>query len=304
MDDSISTSNIQMQQEQKWLVFDLVDQCNLTCPSCYRGIHGNASGKMSIENAKRMLDHLFIHFSFDYIMPYSWSEPFLCKNLPDFIELFAQYPAKLHLSSNLNLPLKEDDLRRILPHLTQLRLSATGLDQESYEVYHRNGKIEKVLKNMELLSKIRQETDAQTEFVWMFGRTLYNGNQEQKIRDFCNQNGWNFDSYTYYLTDVKDLYKVYNNEPISPETYEVLYPSYEALREQLLSKLTPKRCPFLSRDIVVDTNMNLMTCCTTDISLNIPVTSITSTEELISSRLKNPFCKKCFEIGLCGLFWT
>src|SRR3954469_17252847 len=66
------------------LVFDMVDRCNLVCPSCYHGIHGGTKTKMSVDTCRTILDHCRDYFRPKSIWPFNWGEPLICENLGEF----------------------------------------------------------------------------------------------------------------------------------------------------------------------------------------------------------------------------
>lgn len=285
------------------IVFDLIDHCNLVCPSCYHGINGGTKKKMSLDACRLVLDHCTKFFSPKSIHPFNWSEPFLCEELDQFIKLFSNYALKLHLSSNMNITLPDSSIELLLQNTHQMIFSVSGLDQEVYKKYHRGGKVSKVLSNIQKFVDIRNNINSACQLVWSFGLNKHNHSQVERIKDYCQKNNIAFALNRYYVTDAEDVNRIFEGEEIQHQIYNNFYDSSVELRKEVLDSLTPRNCKLISRDIVVDCDGNLMLCTATKISTNIHISEITSVNMLIDARLENRFCNQCWDRGLPGYFF-
>ena len=285
------------------IVFDLIDHCNLVCPSCYHGINGGTKKKMSLDTCRLILDHCTKFFSPKSIHPFNWSEPFLCEELDQFIKLFSNYALKLHLSSNMNVTLPDSSIELLLQNTHQMIFSVSGLDQEVYKKYHRGGKVSKVLSNIQKFVDIRNNINSKCQLVWSFGLNKHNRSQVGRIKDYCQKNRIAFALNRYYVTDAEDVNRVFEGKEIQPQIYNNFYESSEQLRKEVFGSLTPRDCKLISRDIVVDCDGNLMLCTATKLSTNIHISEITSVNMLIDARLENRFCNQCWDRGLPGYFF-
>lgn len=289
------------------IVFDLVDQCNLVCPSCYHGINGGTKKKMSLETCRMILDHCHQYFQPKSIHPFNWSEPFMCAELDKFIRLFSMYPMKLRFSSNMNISLPESLIELLLQHTDELIFSVSGLDQEVYKKYHRGGKISNVMSNIKKFIEIRNRTKSSCQFIWSFGLNKHNATQADRIKEYCEANQINFALNRYYVTDAEDAYRILSGDEVKPEIYNIFYEgnnSAAEIKSDISRALTPNKCALLSRDIVLDCDGNLMVCCATKLMIPISITEIKSIQSLIGERLGNTFCNKCYKKGIAGYFFS
>jgi MoaA/NifB/PqqE/SkfB family radical SAM enzyme len=285
------------------VVFDIIDRCNLACPSCYHGIHGGTKQVMTIETCRTILDHCAEYFPPKRIWPFNWGEPFMCNDLADFIELFATYPSmELHFSSNMNKGLPDDLIRLVLRHTASITFSVSGLEQSVYEKYHKGGRIEDVTRNIKRFVALRSETGSKTTFIWSLGLNRHNADQVPAIQRFCDENQIFLGAVRYYVTDAQDVFKLLKGLPVKERIFAPLYDSSTQARDEIVSLLTPGKCSLLHSDIVVDTSGNLMLCCATKISTKVHITEVTSIAQVVKARLGDTFCKTCFDEGLVGYF--
>jgi hypothetical protein len=266
-------------------------------------MRGGTRKLMSLETCKTVLDHSVKYFAPEYLSPYNWSEPFLLdERLPDYINLFAQYPIKLRISSNMNKHLPDETVRLILRHAHLVVFSVSGVEQEIYKLYHRAGKIDQVMANIRQFVRLRDETNSETSLAWTFGRTRFNASQEDPIRQFCADNRIYFNPNRYYICDAEDLHKLYMGGDINPKIYAPFYESIEEARGEVRKMVTPRKCGLLVSDIVLDTDGYVMLCCATKITTPVHITEITDARQLTSTRLDNEFCNTCFNEGLAGYY--
>jgi len=290
------------------ITMDITDGCNLSCPSCWRGSSGNPKTGITFldfESARKALDHITVTFNqVTDLIAYNWGEPLLCKNIAEYVKLFSSYPnIGLHMSSNLNIDIDKSLIKSILPYIQSFRFSVSGYTQSVYEKYHKQGNIKKVLNNIELFAQMREETGG-GEFHLAFGKNLYNDCDAELLREFCIKTKVNFKPIRYYLTDARDVYSVYLGEMVPKSRWELFYHTYDELRDDILKRLTPYKCPLLENDIVLDTEGRVMTCCASQISTNIHVWDIFDKDALNAARLSNPFCQKCYATGISGYFFS
>jgi MoaA/NifB/PqqE/SkfB family radical SAM enzyme len=287
----------------EYVIFDMVDRCNLLCPSCFHGIHGGSRKKMTLETCKVLLDHCRRHFGPKYIAPFNWGEPFICEELEAFIHLFAQYPEmSLLFSSNMNQELPDDVMELVLRHTKELYFSVSGMSQRVYKRYHRGGKIDRVIANIEKFAQMRDRIGSKTELVLKFGRNKHNGCEEPQVREFCETNRIDLGVNRYYITDAQDVLKILNNVEVQNTIYAPFYGCVEEARREIAESLTPYQCGLLTSDIVVDTDGYLMLCAVTKKTTKTHITEVTTTEQLAAVRLRDHFCNTCFKTGVVGYF--
>ena len=284
------------------LTFDIIDQCNLQCAACLQSLQPGSRRHMGLDQCRRMMDHAVAKLGVTNIAPFNWGEPLLLHDLPEYLRLFASYGGLVvALSSNMTVSLPEGRIAEILPLVQNWRFSVSGWTQEVYGEYHRGGSIDRVKSHIERFLKLRAETGSTTRFDLLFGRHIHNEAEADIIRSYCESSGIVFHPVRYHITSLQTLDLLLQGKSIPPDYWNLFYTSEAAARDEAKKRLTPKVCRFLC-EIVADVDGNLMTCCGDRISLPVPLTEVQSVEDLPALRLKHPFCRRCFELGLSGYF--
>ncbi len=145
------------------LAIDLVDACNLRCPTCVRGLR-------YMKNHKRQMEYgLFMaiidkatFLGLRYASLYNWTEPFLCRELPRYAAYVRQQGLFCQLSSNLSFPY----LPHIIPSLKfcdRLFVSLSGFSQSVYQINHRGGNVAFVKRNLELIATAKARGEIATD---------------------------------------------------------------------------------------------------------------------------------------------
>ncbi|MBN1946443.1 MAG: radical SAM protein [Bradymonadales bacterium] len=284
------------------LYFDLIDRCQLSCPSCYHGLYGGTGQVMSLDRCTAILDHCIGTLGVDLVGAFNWGEPLLYPQLSGFLELTTRYPqVTFCLSSNMNGDLSVDLARSIVSSVDVLLLSVSGLDPDVYRLYHRGGDLERVLANIDRLIQARDDVVSPISLDWVLGLHLFNTAQVEPVEAYCRQRRIRFSPTRYYVTNVEDVHRILLGQDVPEQAWQVLYASLRQAREDIEHRLTPGRCHMLA-DIVVDCDGRLMTCCGGKILLDRLVTEVQSVAELISVKQANRFCAECLRSGLAGYF--
>jgi organic radical activating enzyme len=183
---------------------DVVGTCNLRCPSCPIGnTRHNAlpAGAMAAETldaivkkAKNELGYVAFHL-------YNWTEPLLHPRIGDLVRAVTQNGVACHLSSNLNVGKRIDDVAEAEP--TSIRVSVSGFSQEIYSQTHKRGDIELVKENMRRLASAVAKRGGRTELNVYFHRYLGNHIEEAAMRSFSEGLGYNFETGWAYLMPLE-----------------------------------------------------------------------------------------------------
>jgi MoaA/NifB/PqqE/SkfB family radical SAM enzyme len=139
-------------------IIDICGLCNLKCPLCPQGVgvsgHDQPVRYMTFANFKTIFRR--IHSRAKYISLHNWSEPFLHPEMPAIIKLINTEAPNvfLHISSN-GVILNKDRIEKLSGlKIDWLEITISGLTQEVYEKYHKNGKLSQVIKNIGILINI------------------------------------------------------------------------------------------------------------------------------------------------------
>ena len=133
----------------------LTKKCNLKCIYC-KDYETVGSQQISSENYTKLAENLFpkarlIRFC-------SGGEPYLHKNLVDFLRIARRYNVKTLVMSN-GMLIKEDVIRTIVREelITTHGFSIDGIKASTVEAIRINAKLDVVLKNVQMLIRIREE---------------------------------------------------------------------------------------------------------------------------------------------------
>lgn len=126
--------------------------------------------------------------NYDIIGLYNWSEPFLVGNLPEYIKIVKEFEFPCQISSNLSLKGRIDIIEKSLSlGIDRLIVSVSGFDQEIYAINHRGGNIESVKKNLEYISKFKNQVRLR------FIKFDYNIKEEPKLQEYAKSLGIDFE---------------------------------------------------------------------------------------------------------------
>jgi len=177
----------------KLMIIDLIDRCNLKCPTCARGL-----GVMPT-SSKRMDKMLYKDIllkgrteGYSRVALFNWSEPFLNTDLVEYIKIAKQENMSVLLSSNLSIKKIahfEEVLATGVDHLT---ISISGDTQEIYQINHRGGNIDLVYNNIHLIFEMLQKKRINTKICLKFLKFTYNHSSEEKLAQIAKTYGINF----------------------------------------------------------------------------------------------------------------
>ena len=182
--------NVQEPAPFRSLYIDLVDACNLACGTCYRGLRlmKNKRGQMPLDTFERVLDkaHETGHYG---ICLYNWTEPFLCRGLPEYAHMVKDKELFCGLSSNLSLPCA--DLISTLQYCDQLIVSVSGFTQDTYKINHKGGSIEFFKRNLEKIALAKSNGKILTQVDIRYFNFPYSIKEFTLFQKFANDLGLN-----------------------------------------------------------------------------------------------------------------
>ena len=173
-----------------WLTIDPMNFCQLQCPFCPtgsgRGVR--SKGRMDIGHYKKFMDKLGPCVIFMDLI--NWGEPLLYKDLPEMIRYAKKFGIKTKIDTNLN-DLTEEMARGIVKSgLDIMQLSIDGVTQATYERYRVNGDLEKVLRNLRLLARVRKELGSRTpRLIWKFIVFKHNEHEIEAVKTLADEYG-------------------------------------------------------------------------------------------------------------------
>lgn len=271
-----------------WITYiDLIDVCNLKCPTCVRGISvlPNSSKKMPLAKFDAIVAKVKDE-GFKWIGLYNWTEPFLNRDLENYIAVIKRHGLGCMVSTNFSLR-RIDNLEAALRSgIDHLIITVSGLDQAVYEINHVKGNIEYVKANTERAAALKRSGAIDTRVVLRFLQFAYNRDQEAKLAQYAADLGIEFEAILGGGDPLHDHFSHQTNEHF-----------------KRLTEARPERpyhppgtvCPLMFGQAAIDHAGKAYLCCAypTHEELEIGEYLDLSHEELLLRKLNHPVCATC-----------
>lgn len=289
---------------------DIVNICNLRCPSCPQGRRGPEGKKlayMPVSLLETILDKATPECQVRDISLYNWTEPLLHPELPTMIRSVVERGLHCSISTNLNLrynfePLFENDNLWIY-------ISLSGFNQSIYERGHAGGNIERMKEKMEELSPLKNRKDKKVHITVLFHRYKDNYNDELLIKKMALDLGFSFEASPAYFAPVErvlDLFEPDLSLPYSEKEQGVrerllVLPEETLLLDPTLEKLS---CDMLEQMIALDYRGDVYQCCAVYYSERFKICNYMdkSLSEITKLRHSSSVSKKCTAHGIHGYY--
>lgn len=237
-------------------VIELSNCCNLRCPLCTTGgLQATAPhirrGVMPLETFQRTIDLLSPQLWF--VELYNWGEPFLNKALGECIRYAHSRGILTQISTNMQLYTEALGEQLIACGLTKLIVSCDGLTQETYEKYRAGGSLEKVhssVRHLLDLRKARGQAYPYVEIQMIVFR--HNENEMAAFKQHWLHQGVDNVAFVHMSFMSKTGKAVAEAGGFVPESQA--WPPYHPYGRL-------QQCDLLYRQITVDWNGCLYTCC-------------------------------------------
>lgn len=157
--------------------------CDLRCPLCPTGQRDRsaAKGMLPLSTFEKILDQLGRDLI--TIRLYNWGEPLLNRNLVRMCELAYQRRVSVKLSSHLNDLSPEVAEGLLQAKVKRIYVSADAATPETYAIYRKGGDFKRVLDNVRMLVRKRDELGAHfTRIVWLFHVFRHNAHEIEAVR--------------------------------------------------------------------------------------------------------------------------
>jgi radical SAM protein with 4Fe4S-binding SPASM domain len=165
--------------------------CNLNCLTCATGakLLKRKPCLMPFEMFCRVIDQVK---NYVYLLVlWSWGEPFLNKDALRMIQYAKDNGLIVHTSTNGHFFGTRKRARQVIESgLDSIVVAVDGLDQNTYEKYRRNGKLELVIKSIENLVAERASARVKNPLItFRFIVMKHNEHQVGKVKDFAENLG-------------------------------------------------------------------------------------------------------------------
>jgi MoaA/NifB/PqqE/SkfB family radical SAM enzyme len=289
-------------RKQRHLSIDIVGTCNLRCPSCPVGnmeTH-NPSGLMKLDLFEQIVRKAIRDYPIEAVYLYNWTEPLLHPQLPAFISFVRGQGLPCGLSSNLNNLRNIDAVIAARP--TAFRISLSGFTQQAYGQTHLGGDIERVKRNMAVLSEtIRKQGNREVGVHVYFHKYRHNLHEVEPMRKYAESLGFGWQENWAFLQPVEKALDLVEGrlpeEQIRFTHEQYALPLSEAIEAS--SRFRDSRCEILG-DLTIDVKGDLTLCCATyDATRNrLGYFLDMSVEEVAQAKKRHALCSQCVEHGL------
>jgi len=158
--------------------------CNLACPQCVigRDVVKRVKKILTLEQFVKISDKIKDTAKLVYL--HKWGEPMMNKNIFSMVKIVADY-AHAHISTN-GLLIDENKIEKLfMSGLGTLIISIDGISQEVYEQYRIGGKVNKVLKNIEIAARISKKLKSKVKIIPQFIVFKHNYHQIEDFKKYC-----------------------------------------------------------------------------------------------------------------------
>mgnify|MGYP003118999645 CR=1 FL=1 len=143
----------------KTSLIELSNGCNHACIFCTNSRMERKVGRLSLETYEKFLKEAS-YLGLEEVGLYTTGEPFLMRNLDDYIKLAKKYEIKyVFITTNGALATPSRLVDAIESGLDSIKFSVNAGTRESYEMVHGKDDFDKVIENIKFLSNYRKEKD-------------------------------------------------------------------------------------------------------------------------------------------------
>ena len=274
---------------------DIIDRCNLQCPTCWRGVAAlpNTSELMPLARFQEIVNKIHAE-GYPNLALINWTEPFLCTTLHEYIPAIRETGMDSWLSSNLSLSPKEylhSIIRTLEAGVDILFVSVSGFTQEIYEINHKLGKVDWIRTNLEGIAQEMRAGRIKTS-VWVrYLEFPYNSHEKQPWAEFCKSLGIGFNAVPAH------------GDPRIPLPSEKTFNQHvEDRLQQTESQITPEQnpipqkvCSLIADRVAIDAKGDVYLCCAYPNSERLRIGAYVDLDEheLLLRRHEHPFCTSC-----------
>lgn len=266
---------------------DTGDSCHLRCTTCVRGLRvmPNTSAHMPLDQFRRIVDKLKDE-GYPAVGLFNWTEPFLNKRLQDYIAAVKARDLTCWLSSTLSLPKIKNLESALLAGIDNFLISISGMDQQTHEINHVNGRLEWTLRHARSVGELIRKHNLPTVAALRFLKFSYNQHHVQAARDFAEDAGLQI--------DIAEAF----GDPLSPTpvvkmTNQRILARIKAVRPQ--DSDVEKACPLLFDQIAIDSKGDAYLCCAVPYvdAVRIGAYLDLDANEILRRRFKHAYCPAC-----------
>lgn len=156
--------------------------CNFRCVFCYQTDESFSSrqsehmGSMTLDTFKRIVDE--IEGNVEFVSLASRGEPLMCRELPAMLEYAFGKFLNLKVNTNASILTEERSHALLSGSARTVVFSADAAEEPLYSQLRVNGKLEKVLRNIERFEQIRQDQYPDSKVITRVSGVFVNKEQD------------------------------------------------------------------------------------------------------------------------------
>lgn len=145
-------------------IIETTNLCNLRCPLCPTGKNMfKQKGFMNKSIYKKLIDDLYPYLFEVWL--YNWGEPFLDRNIFNYVDYASKCNISTTISTNLNYLPNNYEKYIIDSRLERLVVSFDGFSQKAYSKYRVGGNIEVLKENLERIVREKKTRKSILPFI-------------------------------------------------------------------------------------------------------------------------------------------
>lgn len=272
---------------------DLIDKCNLQCPTCFRGTGAQKNTSAALPLPKfREIVRKARREGYSNIGLINWTEAFLLTSLDQYVRVIKEFDLDCWVSSNLSLP-PDRYLPSIISALESgidiLFVSVSGWTQAVYEINHKKGRVDWIRTNIAGIARQLRSGRIQTS-VWIrYLEWPYNSHEKEPWQTLAEEYKIGFEAVPAH------------DDPFHPIASGNEYINYVSQLLQTTEAPSPllqvpeKACVLIMDRAALDSKGDAYLCCAYP---NLPELRIGAyvemgEEEFLLRRHLHPFCRAC-----------
>jgi len=249
------TGNIIHRGHPAYISIEPITTCNLKCPQCFitSKEFTRPKGEMGFTTFEKIISQAS-PYAF-YLNLYFQGEPFLNKNLIDFIIKAKQAKFYVAVSTNGHF-LTENAVQLIIKSsLDKLIVSLDGADAETYNKYRINGNFETVVEGIKALTSGKKKNNNNHPFIEL--QFVVNKKNEPQVKEIKNLGKMlGVDKVTIKSLQLINFEDASNWLPIKTSRYESDSEGVYKSKSKL-----PNNCSRMWNSCVVTWDGNIIPCC-------------------------------------------
>lgn len=232
--------------------FEPVSGCNLRCALCVNATAPvkRTRGFARLETFVKILDETNPKEAELCI----WGEPLLHPEIDKFLKVCYDRNISLYVSSNFNVNVDFDKLFHANPKM-ELAFSCYGMNQDTYQIYHKGGNFKLVMDNVIKAHEARKKYGGILSQVWL--KHKYNEKELPECLEMCKRH-----DIKPLVSDIRlDLRREVIDPLSSYKSENIHWAAKDSRRYFKKTKKKKMRCPLPFRTAAFDFDGSVLACC-------------------------------------------